>query len=117
MLSNGDGVKLTNPEKTILKNIRFVLKVDKNLASFDKKFLFKVRELVEEGSLPKNRSKTIANTLNNLPVELKRNPIEIIGVLRDNIDKELLKTDSIKDNGTADNFKEIILSEYFIKGE
>ena len=34
---------------------------------------------------------TIANTLNNLPVELKRNPIEIIGVLRDNIDKEIAK--------------------------
>ena len=115
-LLNGDEKgKLNRYESKILTNIRFCLKFKSQLSSFDRNFLYKVRELVEEGSLSKSTSKKIYKQLESLKPEEKSNPLIIRGVLRDNISKELLNTESVQDNSQNDDFKEIILSEYFIK--
>lgn len=115
--------KLTRNEKSILKYINGVRKFKKKLTSYDLNYLNKVKELVEDGHITKNQSKTINK---QLKVEFEKlqskdnvdevDMIEItLNILRNNIRDEDLKTDTSKCvQECKQEHKQIILSEYFI---
>ena len=120
LLNNPDDeVKLSNNEKFILKYIKYARSC-KKLLNHDRDYLYKVKELIEEGHITKNRAKKIKNDLiaidkkNKDLDKLKRSNL-IVGVFYNNISEEDLKTETascIKE--CKEEPKQIILSEYFI---
>lgn len=117
--SPDDEVKLTNNEKMMLKYIKYARSC-KKLLNHDRDYLYKVKELVEEGHITKNRAKKIKNELiaidkkNKDLDKLKRSNL-IVSVFNNNILEEDLKTETascIKE--CKEEPKQIILSEYFI---
>ena len=119
LLSNPDDeIKLSNNEKFILKYIKYARSC-KKLLNHDRNYLYKVKELIEEGHITKSRAKKIKNDLvaidkNNKDLDkLKRSNL-IVGVFYSNILEEDLKTETascIKE--CKEEPKQIILSEYF----
>ena len=120
LLNNPDDeIKLSNNEKFILKYIKYARSC-KKLLNHDRNYLFKVKELIEEGHVAKSRAKKIKNDLiaidkNNKDLDkLKRSNL-IVQVLNNNISDEDLKTETascIKE--CKEEPKQIILSEYFL---
>ena len=120
LLSNPDeGVKLSNNEKFIIKYIKYARSC-KKLLNHDRNYLYKVKELIEEGHITKSKSKKIKNELvdidkNNEDLDkLKRSNL-IVKVFNNNIMDEDLNTETasfIKEY--KEEPKQIILSEYFI---
>ena len=114
-----DEVKLSNNEKFILKYVKYARSC-KKLLNHDRNYLYKVKELIEEGHITKSRAKKIKNDLvaidkkNKDLDKLKRSNL-IVKVLNNNILEEDLKTETascIKE--CKEEPKQIILSEYFI---
>lgn len=112
-------VKLSNNEKFMLKYVKYARSC-KKLLNHDRNYLYKVKELIEEGHITKNRAKRIKNELvaidkNNKNLDkLKRSNL-IVKVFNNNILDEDLKTETascIKE--CKEEPKQIILSEYFI---
>lgn len=120
LLNNPDDeVKLSQNEKFILKYVKYARSC-KKLLNHDRNYLFKVKELIEEGHITKSRAKKIKNELiaidkNNKDLDkLKRSNL-IVKVFNNNILEEDLKTETascIKE--CKEEPKQIILSEYFI---
>lgn len=117
LFSDEGKIDLNNTEKSILKIISYTLKFKKDLTSFDINYLIKIKELLKEGSISKKQEKNLNKHLKNLTKEEKQNPHRIIDTLRENIAEETLNTESVKEDETEADIKEIILSEYFIKEE
>ena len=114
-----DEVKLSNNEKFILKYVKYARSC-KKLLNHDRNYLFKVKELIEEGHITKSRAKKIKNELiaidkNNKDLDkLKRSNL-IVKVFNNNISDDDLKTETascIKE--CKEEPKQIILSEYFL---
>lgn len=120
LLNNPDDeVKLSNNEKFILKYIKYARSC-KKLLNHDKDYLYKVKELIEEGHITKNRAKKIKNDLIDIDKKnknldrLKRSNL-IVGVFYNNISDEDLKTETAScTKECKEEPKQIILSEYFI---
>ena len=114
-----DEVKLSNNEKFILKYIKYARSC-KKLLNHDRNYLFKVKELIEEGHITKSRAKKIKNELvaidkNNKDLDKIKRSNLIVQVFNNNILDEDLKTETascIKE--CTEEPKQIILSEYFI---
>lgn len=114
-----DEIKLSKNEKSILKYIKYARSC-KKLLNHDKNYLFKVKELIEEGHITKNRAKKIKTELiaidkNNKDLDKIKRSNLIVKVLNNNILDEDLKTETascIKE--CKEEPKQIILSEYFI---
>lgn len=98
---------LSRNEKSIINFINAALSQKQDLASYDIKFLIKVRDLINEGHITKNNVKVINKVLK----DNARDAESTIVVLRKNIHDEDLKT-TTNDN-SEDDIKEIVLSEYF----
>ncbi len=98
---------LNRNEKAIINYINAALSKKQDLASYDIKFLTKVRDLINEGHITKNKSKLI----NKLLKENARDAESTITVLRKNIRDDDLKTNT--NNNSDEEIKEIVLSEYF----
>ena len=122
LLNNPDDeVRLSNNEKLILKYIKYARSC-KKLINHDRNYLFKVKELIEEGHIPKKRSKKIKEQLiaidkkkDNKKLDKLTRSTLIVTVLNNNILDEELKTETascIKE--CKEEPKQIILSEYFI---
>ena len=108
LLSDPDAEKtLSRNEKSIIAFINAALSQRKDLPSYDIKFLSKVKDLLIEGQLTKNKTKNIAKLLKNNAKDVE----STITILRKNIRDEDLKT-TTKDN-SDDEIKEIVLSAYF----
>ena len=101
--------QVSKNEKSIINFINAALSQREDLASYDIKFLIKVKDLVSEGHITKNKSKHI----NNLLKENAKDAESTITILRKNIRSEDLKTTT--NNNSDDEIKEIVLSEYFIE--
>ena len=120
LLNNPDEeVRLSNNEKFILKYIKYARSC-KKLLNHDRDYLYKIKELVEEGHISKSKAKKIKKELiaideNNKDLDkLKRSNL-IVSVFNNNILDEELKTETascIKE--CKEEPKQIILSEYFI---
>ena len=99
--------KLSRNESSISTFINAALSKKDDLTSYDVKFLIKIRDLLNEGHITKNRAKTI----NKLLKDNARDAESTITILRKNIRDEDLKTTT--NNNSEDEIKEIVLSEYF----
>lgn len=106
-----DERKLSRNEKSMLKFINLALQNKKDLVSYDINFLTKVRELVNDGHITKNNAKLI-----NTKLKTEAKDVEsIVNILRKHIKNEDLKTDtSACIKACNQEFKQIILSEYFL---
>ena len=99
--------QLSRNENSIINFINAALSQKQELASYDIRFLTKVRDLINEGHITKNNVKVI----NKLLKENARDAESTITILRKNIHDEDLKTST--GNNSQDELKEIVLSEYF----
>ena len=100
--------QLNKNETSMINFINAALSQREDLPSYDIKFLIKVKDLISEGHITKNKSKLINKQLKD-----NANDVEsTITILRNNISNEDLKT-ATNDN-SDDEIKEIVLSEYFI---
>lgn len=105
-----DEHKLSRNENTILKYVDMSLQNKKEMTSYDMNFLAKVRDLVIDGHITKNRAKDIKAKLTQA-----KDVENIISSLRKTIPEEYLKTDTSKySTSTNQEHKQIILSEYFM---
>lgn len=108
-----DKRKLSRNEESMLKYVGIALQNKDNLVSYDINFLIKVKNLIIDGQIIKNRAKKINSSLKS-----KGHDIEsIIHIFRKNIPEEDLKTETsecIKE--CIKEYKQIILSEYFVGG-
>ena len=100
---------LSKNENSIINYINAALFKREELASYDIKFLIKVKDLLSEGQITKNKSKHI----NKLLKDNANDAESTISILRNNINEDDLKT-TTNDN-SEDESKEIVLSEYFIR--
>lgn len=129
LIQSDDDVHLSKNAKKILKSIAYVNNSRKHFNSFDKDFIDKVSELVHNGELTKTQEKRINKDIEKTIKqhtepngnELKKEDdidkilaFDIKDVLRYRIPDEFLNTQT-KIN--VDSEKEVILSEYFIKGD
>lgn len=102
-----DEQKLTRNENSIIKFINAALSQGYDLPNYDRKYLNKVKDLLIEGYITKNKSKVINKLLKDNAIDAE----STITILRKNIRDEDLKTTT---NDTSDDeIKEIVLSEYF----
>lgn len=101
--------QLNKNENSIINYINAALYHREDLPSYDIKFLIKVKDLISEGHITRNKSKHI----NKLLVNNAKDAESTITILRENIKEEDLKT-TTGDN-SLEEIKEIVLSEYFIK--
>ena len=99
--------KLTRNENSIINFINAALSQGNDLPSYDHKYLNKVKDLLIEGHISKNKSKTINKLLKENAIDAE----STITILRKNIRDEDLKTTT--NDSTDDEIKEIVLSEYF----
>ena len=99
--------KLSRNDNSIIKYINATLSQGKDLPSYDRKYLNKVKDLILDGHITKNKSKSINKLLENNATDAESTII----ILRKNIRDEDLKT-TTNDN-SDDEIKEIVLSEYF----
>ena len=102
-----DEQKLTRNENSIINFINAALSQRNDLPSYDRKYLNKVKDLVIEGHITKNKAKAINKLLKDNAIDAE----STITILRKNIRDEDLKT-TTNDN-SDDEIKEIVLSEYF----
>ena len=101
--------QLSRNENLIIRYINAALSNREDLPSYDIKFLVKVKELISEGHITKNKSKKISDHLEENAKDVE----STIAILRDYISDDDLKTNT---NDTSDDeIKEIVLSEYFIE--
>lgn len=99
--------KLTRNENSIINFINAALSQGNDLPSYNRKYLNKVKDLLIEGHISKNKAKSINKLLKDNAIDAE----STITILRKNIRDEDLKTTT---NDTSDdNIKEIVLSEYF----
>ncbi|WP_308573720.1 helicase-related protein [uncultured Methanosphaera sp.] len=109
----------TRAEKTTLKYINASRNLKKQLTSYDKDFLNKVKELITNGYITKSKinkiNKEIKIKIENL--NKKEDQINkaymIIDILRKNINEDDLKIDT-KNNLENNKDKQIILSEFLL---
>lgn len=99
--------KLSRNDNSIINYINAALSQGKGLPSYDYKYLNKVKDLIIDGHITKNKSKSINKLLKNNATDAE----STITILRKNIRDEDLKT-TTNDN-SDDEIKEIVLSEYF----
>ncbi|MBR6993918.1 MAG: hypothetical protein IKH85_07575 [Methanobrevibacter sp.] len=99
--------KLSRNENSIINFINASLSQRKELPSYDIRFLTKVKDLVIEGHITKNKAKTINKLLKDNAIDAE----STITILRKNIRDEDLKTTTY--DNSDDEIKEIVLSEYF----
>ena len=78
-------------------------------SDFDKEYLEKVRQLIEEGAMPKKTAKTIF-----FKIKDKTEPKEIYSIIKDNLPEQLFNEIQVKNDIFADYQEEIILSEYLL---
>ena len=102
-----DEQKLTRNENSIINFINAALSQGNDLPSYDCKYLNKVKDLVIEGHITKNKAKAINKLLKDNAVDAE----STITILRKNIRDEDLKTTT--NNDSDDEINEIVLSEYF----
>lgn len=107
LLNPDNEQKLSRNESSIINFINAALSQKEDLASYDIKYLTKVKDLLIEGQVTKNKAKTI----NKLLKDNARDAESVVTILRKNIRDEDLKT-TTNDN-SDDEIKEIVLSEYF----
>lgn len=110
-----DEVKLSKNEKSLLKYIKHARSC-KQLINHDKKYLFKIKQLVEEGHLPKKKSEKIKNELMVIDeIDKTKRSNLIVKIFNNNIPDEDLKTKTVSHlKESVEKPKQIILSEYFI---
>ena len=102
-----DEQKLTRNENSIINFINAALSQGNDLPSYNRKYLNKVKDLIIEGHITKNKAKAINKLLKDNAIDAE----STITILRKNIRDEDLKT-TTNDN-SDDEIKEIVLSEYF----
>lgn len=117
LLNNPDDeVRLSPNEKKIIWYIKYARSC-KKLLNHDRNYLYKVKELVEEGHIIKSKAKKIRKELDDIDKDLDKLTRSnlIVSVFNNNILEEDLKTETascIKE--CKEEPKQIILSEYFI---
>ena len=106
-----DERRLTKNESLIIKYIKLILQDKDKLSSYDINFLIKLKDLINDGHITKNQAKKIISEIKNSPNNIHL----ILNILRKNIREEDLKTDTKEHlDESNEEFKQIILSEYFI---
>lgn len=104
-----DEIKLSKNENFILKYVNVALANNEELSSYDLSFLIKVKDLIMDGHLTKNHSKSIKKTLEKNVTDVE----STIHHLREKISEEMLNTETSSESSEED-IKEIVLSEYFV---
>ncbi len=95
----------------ILRILKAVFKDMKQLTEDQELYIKRVLSRLEEGALPKQTTKTVLKTLNELKNEVI-NPLKVLGVLQTQISSKLLESHFVEDNPMSTGKREVILSMY-----
>jgi len=103
-------------EKTIIKLLKSnVISQYKGFTDEDDEFIKLVLNALENGIIPKKSIKKIKDSIEQKKLNMDEMPLKIIKLLRENIPENIVSQNEIA-NHSRDVKKEIILSEYLIKG-
>ena len=92
--------------------IKFTLKNSQRLTDEQEDYLQKVKEKLEEGSIPKQTAKETMASLNKLGKDGIANPLKVLATLQTNISERLLVEHYIEHPKTGFSKREVILSLY-----
>ncbi len=96
-------------ETNLIRIIKAIQKM-KGFIEDDEEYLRKVLNLLEEGTLPKQTTKTI---IKNIGKEM--NHLKILGIIRKSIPESFFATPVVELAGQSSGPREVILSEYLVK--
>ena len=99
-----------NQEAKLIKIIKAIMK-SKEFTEEDEEFLHEVSRLLHEGAIPKA---TIKRIIGEIAGEI--NPLRILAKVKSGIPREFFQGTFIKNAADISGPKEIILSEYLVKG-
>ena len=102
-------IELTQPEKTVMKKIKYALGRKQELTQYEKEYLLKLEKLIKQGSITRNEIKNIKKR-----IDKEKDVHQIYQQINIVLNRDVMKTKIIETN--KDNKKtEMMLSEYFIK--
>jgi len=100
----------------ILGIIKFTLKNSQRLTDDQENYLQKVKEKLEEGSIPKQTVKETLASLNKLGKDGILNPLKVLATLPTNISERLLGSHFVEHPKAGSTKREVILSLYLTDG-
>lgn len=98
----------------LTKIIRATLRLQKGFTELDEDYLKKVLEMLKEGTLPPVILKNVNKELNNIDGE--PDPFKILSRIKANIPEEYFEETKVNKDIDIPSPREVILSEYLIKG-
>lgn len=102
--------------KKLMKLINAVLQIQKDFTDRDEEYVRQVLELLDNGVLPKAITKNLQNAINS--VEDPNDTLGILSKIRSEVPSEYLTgQDEFESSVDLSGPMEVILSEYFVKGE
>ncbi|MBU4293990.1 MAG: helicase, partial [Actinobacteria bacterium] len=101
----------------ILGIIKFTLKNSQRLTDDQENYLQKVKEKLEEGSIPKQTVKETLASLNKLGKDGIVNPLKVLATLQTNIPERLLDSHFVEHPKTGFSKREVILSLFLTGGQ
>lgn len=104
-------IKGTSYENKLIKRIN-AIKRAKEFTDDDEEYVYEVLSLLKEGALPKGALKRLWN---NIKDEI--NPLKILAKLKSEIAPEYFQKTFVTNAADTSGRKEVILSEYLIKGD
>ncbi len=103
-------LELKKPEKEVIKILNYALSNKRELAQYEKDYYIKLIKLIKQGSITKHEIKTI---LKNIKKEGDIHQIYLN--INHVLNRDVMKTKIIEDKN--DGKTEVMLSEYYFKGE
>lgn len=101
-------------QKHLINIIRATLNKQKEFTELDEDYLKSVLKMLKEGTFPPVILKNINKKLNN--IDGKPEPFKILSIIKANIPEEYFEEIEVKEDIEVPSPREVILSEYLIKG-
>ena len=98
----------------IMGILNFTIKNSQRLTDDQENYLRKVKEKLEEGSIPKQTVKETLSLLNKLGKDGIANPLKVLAILQTNISERLLDSHFVEHAKSGFSRREVILSLYLI---
>jgi len=109
IIKQANKLELTQPEKTVMKKIKYALGRKQELTQYEKEYMHKLEKLIKQGSITRNEIKNIKKR-----IDKEKDVHQIYQQINIVLNRDVMKTKIIETE--KDNKKtEMMLSEYFIK--